>query len=502
VSDPSGPTSAKAGTHHGFLKAMLSATGVSIAAQLLAFLRQIMTAAYFGVARELDIYFMTYAIATIMVLSFGPVLDSVGIPHLVRMREEKGEAPFRELAGSLVAFSIVLAFALSALFIAGTPLVAQFMAAGFPETDRQKITSMATFFLPWTFIALPYYALCSVFKSVHQFSLVFTGEVVIALASVLFLLLHHSTVTAIPLSYFAGYVCALTLLLVYAAGRFRLWGSLRTDAMKGVTRNFFELFGANQLSSLASVIERFFQSYLPAGGISALNYSSQMTVAATSVLTFREIFMVPLSSADRRAEKLERLVIAITVVVVPVMIFIAAYAGDIVAVLFERGRFDQSAKAATADTLSVYALVLLPSTAGLPVFRMFQVIDRIRMTAVVYLLGALNFAVFGSIFMFGARMGTPGMALTVVVNSYLSVLVSLVLLRKCGVITNWVRMSVYGVYTVLISLVAIGLIKILPLAASHNPVIALFVSGCLFSIFVLLGYLPLWSRLKQVIRND
>lgn len=501
MSDPSGNSAPLAGTQRGFLKAMLSATGVSIAAQLLAFLRQIMTAAYFGVARELDIYFMTYAIATIMVLSFGAILDSVGIPHLVRTREEQGEATFRELAGSLVAFSVVLALVLSALFIAATPLVARFMAAGFPEADRQEIRSMAVSFLPWTCIALPYYALCSVFKSVHRFSLVFTGEVVIALGSVLFLALHHSSVTALPLSYFAGYVFASVLLLAYAAGRFRLWGSLRTDAMKGVTRNFFELFGANQLASLATVIERFFQSFLPAGGISALNYSSQMTVAATSVLTFREIFIVPLSSADRRAEKLERLVIAITVVVVPVMIFIAAYAGDIVAVLFERGRFDQSAKAVTAATLSVYALVLLPSTAGLPVFRMFQVIDRIRMTAVVYLLGALNFAVFGSIFLFGARMGTPGMALTVVVNSYLSVLVSLVLLRKCGVMTNWVRMSAYGVYTAFISLAALGLIRVLPLAAPHNPFVALLVSGCLFSMLVLLGYLPLWRRLKQVIYN-
>ena len=99
-------------------------------------------------------------------------------------------------------------------------------------------------------------------------------------------------------------------------------------------------------------------------------------------------------------------------------------------------------------------------------------------------------------------MGTSGMALTVVVNSYISVLVSLVLLRRCGVITNWVRMSVYGVYTAFISLAALGLIKVLPFAASQNSIIALCISGCLFSIFVLLGYLPLWSRLKQVIQND
>ncbi len=481
-----------------FLKAMLSASGVGFAAQLIGFVRQVQTAAYFGIGRDLDIYYMAFAIATLLVFTFSMIFDTVSIPHLVRTLEEEGPGPFRSLTGSVFSFSLWASSGLSVLFLALTPLLSHIMAAGFSPEERARVWSLAWYFLPWTLISLPYYALCSFFKSTRQFTPVFIGEVIIAAGSVASLFLYHPGPRALPLAYFAGYLVAFTFLLARSFGRFDLRGPLATETMKKLYRNLLELFGANQVGSLSSVIERFFQSFIPAGGISALAYSQQISMAGSSLLSFREIFIVPLSSTERRAEKLERLVIGLTVITIPCMLYAAFFSNEIVTVLFQRGRFDAGAAGITAQTFSLYALGLLPGVAGVPVFRMFQVIDRIRMTAAVYLLAAANFAVFGWLFVFVAQMGTQGMALTVAINSYLSAIFSLYLLARCGIRPNYRRIIAYAGYSLLISLAAAAILRMATFGAA-GPLIRLLASGTLFVVLVVLGHLPIKNRLLRVV---
>jgi putative peptidoglycan lipid II flippase len=484
----------------GFLSAIISASGVSIIAQGLGFVRQIMIAAYFGVMRDLDVYFTTYAIATLMVFTFGLILDSVGIPHLVRVHEEKGTAAFKALTGSIFTFSLWVSLSLSLLFVALTPLITKFMAAGFSPAEKTAVWRMTLYFVPWTLISIPYYALCSFYKSLSQFKLVFTGEIVIALVSVLALSFYHAHPGAVSLTYFLGYLSAFLLLFSRSAGLFGAVGTVFTQDMKGVIKNFLELFGANQIGSLTSIVERFFQSFLLPGGISALTYASQMTTAASSLLTFREIFIVPLSLANQRAEKLERLTIGLSVITVPVMVFTAFFAHDIVTVLFQRGKFDMQATATTASVLSVYCLAFLPSIAGLPAFRMFQVIDRIRSTGFIYLAGVFIVAGFGALFIFYLKLGVIGMAMTIVANSYLSVTMSFWLLRRSGIRVNMIRIMKYAVYSAVMSLAAVGLVRLLPSLEAHL-ILRLLVSGSLFVGFVALSFLPLRRRLARIIHD-
>jgi len=482
-----------------FMTALISASGVSVVAQGIGFVRYILIAAYFGVTRDLDVFFMAYSIATLIVFTFGVILDSVGIPHLVRVREERGTAAFRRLTGSIFTFSLWITVSLSLLFVALTPLVTRFMAAGFSPDEKAAVWRMSLSFLPWTLISIPYYALCSFYKSRRRFSIVFTGEILIAVISVVVLSLYHPDAKVVALSYFLGHLAAFLLLLVSSFDEFDRIGTVFSDEMKGVIKNFFELFGAKQIGSLASVVERFFQSYLLPGGISALNYASQMTTAASSLLTFREIFIVPLSLADQRAEKLERLTIGLSMITIPVMLFTAFFAQDIVTIFFQRGKFDLQAAAITSSVLSVYALAMLPSIAGLPAFRMFQVIDRIRSTGIVYLASIALFAVFGVLFVFVMKLGVIGMALIVVLNSYLSTGLSFYLLRRAGVSVNLIRVLRFAAFSTAISLLGIGIVRLLPPMSLHQ-ILRLLMNGALFVGLVGAAHLPLKRHLIRIIQ--
>src|SRR3954471_1914931 len=84
----------------GFFGAIRFAVLLSLAGKAVGYGRQILIAYYFGLARRLDIYYMTYAIATVMTLAFSSLFDQIAVPHLVRTKEQHGAEAFRTLTGS------------------------------------------------------------------------------------------------------------------------------------------------------------------------------------------------------------------------------------------------------------------------------------------------------------------------------------------------------------------------------------------------------------------
>ena len=117
-----------------FLGIVISATGVSLVVQVLAFLRQIMIAAYFGISRDFDIYVMVYSLSMFVVFTFSNIFELIAVPHLVRRRETEGDEAARLLAIAILRVSCVLGVAVSALFLIATPLLAPVMATGFYPT--------------------------------------------------------------------------------------------------------------------------------------------------------------------------------------------------------------------------------------------------------------------------------------------------------------------------------------------------------------------------------
>src|SRR6187551_3146795 len=91
-----------------FFVVALSAMGVSTLGQGLAFFRQVLIAAYFGVSREFDIYVMALALTTMVVFAFANTFDSAVVPRLVQTRAAHGELAARALAAAMFRWSAAL----------------------------------------------------------------------------------------------------------------------------------------------------------------------------------------------------------------------------------------------------------------------------------------------------------------------------------------------------------------------------------------------------------
>ena len=481
---------------NNFLSVAASAAGVSVLVQALAFLRQVLVAACFGVGRDYDSYVMVYSIATIVVFTFGGIFDSIAVPHLVRARENDGDRAARALAMSIFRFSLCMGLGVSLIFIIAVFVLAPVVATGFSAPERAGLESLTWFFLPWTLICLPYYAAAAFHKMEWRFNRVFAAEITVVAVSIGFLLMWHNDVRMLPLAYAAGYLGGLVQ-LVAGTPLWRLFGD-RADSLRAVMRNIGELFLANQTGGLTTVVDRHVQSFLAGGGVAAVNYSSQIVTSLSGLLSFREIYVVPLTKTADRTERLERLISGLVLLAIPASGLIVAFAPDLVSVLLQRGRFDAAATELTAQTLRIAAFTLVTSAMTTPLFRMFQICDRINYTHITYVATACALAIFGYLFVVELGWGVRGVALMQLASAIVSLIVIVYLVAQCGIALRWSLIVTHMALAGVISIVAYAAAVTATLHTS-NVWGRLIVGGSIYCVVVLSGYFLARGQLRGIV---
>lgn len=478
-----------------FLVAAISAAGVSVLVQALAFVRQLLIAAYFGVSRDLDIYLIAYSIAAMVVFTFSTAFDFAVVPRLVRI-QKYGDAAARSLAVSLFRWSFVFGAAATVLLIVLTPLLTPLMATGFDPAHKAALSDLMWDFSLWTSLCVPYYAAAARHKARRDFNRVFGAEILIGGVSILLLVFFHGDIRFLPWAYAGGYAVAL-LSILPGTGIIPHLVERSTPETASTLRNVGELYFANQTGSIGAVIDRHFQSLVPPGGIAGMNYTAQIVSGLVGLLTFREIYVVPLAEIDRRDEKLERLIIGLLALAIPISGFVAIMAHEIIEFLFQRGRFDATATHLTASILQIGVFALIPSAVGNPLFRMLQIVDRVSLIHVIYLSNVMFLGVFGYLFVAVLGWGVQGLAWMLLMNGIGSFIVNSMLVSRCGVTLRWSRVGRYTVFIIASSILA-------SLAASAiAPWIAvtwvrLSGAGVVYGAVILAMYLPLRTRFSAI----
>ena len=423
-----------------FLSVLISAGGISIIVYALAFLRQVLVAAWFGVSREMDVYVMAYTLATVVVFSFANIFDTVAVPHLVQQHEQEGAEAARALTRKLVRASLWLGVAASVLLLVGTWLFAPIIVTGFSFEERAGLVRLMWGFVPWTLFCLPYYAHAAWYKAQWRFGQVFAADILVVLVSIAALALWHESIDSLPYAYGIGYAAGLIQLAVGA----HLWRAPKSARpLRAVLRNIGELYAANQTGALASLVDRHVQSYVPIGGVGAVNYAAQIVNALSGLLAFREVFVVPLAQKDDRDIRLERLICGLVLISVPISGFVICFAPEIVKVLLEHGRFDHAATSLTSSVLQINAISLSIGAVSTPMFRMFQVVDRIHLTHVKYLTSAASLALFGYLFVGILNLGVRGVAYMQVSSAIVGFALLACLVAFCGIRVHWWRVLRY-----------------------------------------------------------
>ena len=180
---------------------------------------------------------------------------------------------------------------------------------------------------------------------------------------------------------------------------------------------------------------RIFGSYLPAGGISGINYGLKIMLIPVAIFgqaigTAAYPFMARLV-AEEKIEEMNDLLnntLRYLALVIPLSVLLMVLKNEVVRMIYQRGRFDASATALTADIL-IYLL------AGAFALAAYTIVPR----AFYAMQNTLFPAIYGSIavllsipfYYFGLRFfGSKGIALAISLSGILQVLVLYMLWNK------------------------------------------------------------------------
>jgi putative peptidoglycan lipid II flippase len=476
-----------------FLHHIASTVSLSILQQVVGLGRQVLIAAFYGLSREFDGYLVVLAVVTIFIFNLSSVFDTVAVARLVQIRQRDGDQQFWRTSNRLLWQASLAGVAFAAGLIGILYLVMPIVAAGFAPQERALVHELAFYFMPWAIVILPYYAVTAHLKALWRFHYVFIAELAIMMVSIVVLLIWHDSVFDLPIAYAAGYLCGLLGLLVCrGVVRVREYG---TPANLAVTMG--NQYLANQMVSLSGLLDRYFQSFLISGGISALGYVGQIVNNLSSLMTFREIYVVPLASEAGRNERLARMMSGIAFISVPCTAFVIAFAEPIVQVLFERGKFSAADTALTSGLLQVMAISLLFSSLLAPMERMFQILGRIGYSHLRNLVSVVTTAVLQYLLVFRFNLDVYGIAWAGLGNSAVLVLLVSFLVQRCGVDINWQVVLRNAALAALISLGGLALSK--GVAFRGQGLLALVVGGGAYAAVVAVGYFAIRERLRRII---
>lgn len=466
--------------------------------QIIGFVRQIAFAAIFGADRSVDLYLLVVAIAAITVFIFNFIIENGSVPILVACHDKQSPASFGTLASQLFLLSVAFGVVLCLLFLVIVPLAAPVVGAGLRPEERARLGGMAVYLVPWVLCVIPFYALSAIHKAQRSFSRFLLAEVLVTAVSLAVLLLWHPSVEATALAYGAGYAAGLLSLLPGAYVRL-VSPSLANPNVRALLKPLGQLSGSTVIASLGSIADRFVQSFLPAGGIAANSYASLIVVSFSTLLGFRDIFLVPFSEPNDRALKLERALIGLCLLAIPAGIYMMAEAYSIVPLLLERGRFDQQASAQTAQLLQIQALTMLAGALASPMLRMLQVLEKIHLGSAVFLTASVATLLFGSVFVLYLDWGLRGYAVATLLVSYLTMLVTAMFIVRSGLVIAWWRVLRYIGFSILAALLAAAAARASP--EIDVPILALMCRTFVFGSIVAVCYGAIYPRLLWIIRQ-
>jgi putative peptidoglycan lipid II flippase len=470
-----------------------SAFGVSIVQQLVGLFRQILIAAFFGLSREFDAYLVVYALVTMVVFTLAGVFDTVAVARLVQIHQRDGEDALWRTSNRILLQSCAFGVLFAAVTIALLWLAMPVLTAGFTPAERVFVGHISWYFIPWIAIIVPYYALSAHLKAVWQFYWVFAAELLVMVVSIAILWFDHASVAALPIAYGGGYAAAALLLLARRGFR----RSRATAKTPQLINSMSKQYLATQVGTANGFADRYFQSYLVPGGISALGYVGLIVNSLSSLMTFREIYVVPLAAEAGREQRLERMLQGLVLISIPCTLFLIVYADPIVSVLLQRGKFTPEAAAVTASILRIMALSLLVSTVLAPLERMFQILDRLIFTQFRYLIALAATLLFQTLFVFYFAMDVRGLAWGSVCNSVVVLCAVILMVRRCGIVIRWRGIFSNAAFAAVTAALAMGVSW--PVASRFSGLGQLIMATGLYGLVVAASYFMARARLRLIV---
>ncbi len=359
------------------------------------YVRQLVYAYHFGTGADLDAFLVAFTLPQQLLTNLAMISVSVVLPAYARHRAKQEHEASRALLHGW--FGAVFKFCLLSgliLAVAARPIVS-LLAPGFDASQ----TDLAAQYLRWV---VPYFVAIG---GASSFQIVLDSHRAFGFPAwsrplINVVVIGACVVGAVrfgPYAAVAGYVVAGFIVFFGLAWRTQRFEPMNFVACltSGLDRlpigGAMTLLLATVATQINPMVDNWFASRVAGGGVAALNYAGAINSIATAVVTTTiSTALFPVLSERvargdaRQALRLALRWSAIVVAVSAVPVFgLVTFRMEIVALLFQFGRFDQSATELTASVLVVLPAMVLLGAVSEIVTRLLHALGAFRVVAAV-----------------------------------------------------------------------------------------------------------------------
>ena len=432
---------------------------------LIGLVREMVIAYFGGAGRDVDAYQLSFLIPEILnhVLASG-FLSITFIPIFSRYLSQNNEKEGWHVFSTILSnFGMLLIFFICVAEVYAAEIISV-LAPGISDPELKKtVIRMTRIILPAQFFFFASGLLMAVQYAKEKFAIPALSPIVYNLCIILGGVLLGGRFGMLGFSWGVLSGAACNFMIQYAGAKrvgmrcgvsfdvrhpdLKKYIILTLPLMLGLTMTFSREF-----------FFRIFGSYLPAGGISGINYALKIMLIPVALFgqaigTAVYPFLARLV-ADNNLEEMNHLLnntLRYLALVIPVSVLLMVLRNEVVSIIYQRGQFDAAATALTADIL-IYLLVGAFALAAYTIVpRAFYATQNTLFPAIygsIAVLLSIPFYLLGLRF-FGAR----GIAMAISLSEILQVVVLYRLWNKRS--ANTASQQVYVFYAKMIALSAI-----------------------------------------------
>jgi putative peptidoglycan lipid II flippase len=355
--------------------------GATFASTLLGFMREVVSARYYGTRWEMDTFLAAATIPTILFGVFNGALVSALVPTFSEyLAHRKEEEAWRLANTTLNMLAIVLtSCAIVGFFTARwyVPLIAH----GFKAPQMDAAIRMTRWLMPSIVTVSLSGVLSAMLNAYHRFrAAALVGVAVNAITIACVVLLYHGMdIYALVLGTALGLTAQLLVQLpsFLSIGRYRPIIDLHHPGLKKIWVLLGPIMVGSAAGQLALFFDRFFASTLAPGYIAGMNYATklvnfpqQIFAAAIATVIF-PLLAAQFARENRRG--VARSVVTglrlVNFITIPAVCALIVLAHPMVQALFERGSFQATATDLTAGLLPYAAIGLIALAANVVLTR-------------------------------------------------------------------------------------------------------------------------------------
>jgi putative peptidoglycan lipid II flippase len=343
------------------------------------FLREILFAGEFGVGKDFEFYLIAFTVPGMINSILFYQAQNYFIPTYNNLKENKPEEGHTFLVSSLIFFLVVISGLAVILYFSAERIVSLFVSS---PTDSELQFVIKLF--RTTLLTLPLNALISVFSAYlvaeFKFKVTYLSQLWTNLAVIITVIFFSKSLgtLSIVIGFIIGNALQLANLLyggrkvLPRLSRFKLKLSGNVPYLIFFNTLFIETAG-----QMFFLIDRLFYSSVDQGGIAALNYSFIIYMLPVSVFTtalgsaLLPDFASNIAKGDFREanSKFTKAIELVLLLFIPGVLILIISGGDLISLMFERGKFSAHSTDLTQGTLFYYSF-------SLPFYALYAITQR------------------------------------------------------------------------------------------------------------------------------